>query len=243
MDGSTPGFSVHHQLPELAQTHVHRIGDAIQPSHPLSSPSPPACVWDTEIFKKRSSRCCPPETYTLWENRPKNIVLFVGCHLYQIHSTQHSGWTISWKCWLLTNACLSVQLFATPWILACQASLPMEFSRQEYWSGKPFPSLQDLPDSGIEPITPALQADSLPSVSWSLLKLMSIESVMPSNHPIIGHPLLLPSVFPSIRVFSSESVLPIRWSKDWSFSFSISPSNEYLRLISFRLDWLDLLAV
>ena len=140
MDGSTPGFSVHHQLPELAQTHVHRIGDAIQPSHPLSSPSPPACVWDTEIFKKRSSRCCPPETYTLWENRPKNIVLFVGCHLYQISSTRHSGWTISWKCWLLTNACLSVQLFATPWILACQASLPMEFSRQEYWSGKPFPS-------------------------------------------------------------------------------------------------------
>ena len=80
--------------------------------------------------------------------------------------------------------------------------------------------------------------------SWSLLKLMSIKSVMPSNHLIPCHPLLLlPSVFPSIRVFSSESVLPIRWPKDWSFSFSISPSDEYSGLISFRMDWLDLLAV
>ena len=83
-----------------------------------------------------------------------------------------------------------------------------------------------------------------PSISWSLLKLMSIESVMPSNHLILGHPLLLPSsVFLSIRVFSNEQVICIRWPKYWSFSFSISPSNEYLGLISFRMDWLDLLAV
>ena len=80
--------------------------------------------------------------------------------------------------------------------------------------------------------------------SWSLLKLMSIESVMPSNHLILCHSLLLPpSMFPSIRVFSNESVLRIRWSKYWSFSFSISLSNEYSGLISFRFDWLDLLAV
>ena len=80
--------------------------------------------------------------------------------------------------------------------------------------------------------------------SWSLLKLMSIESVMPSNHLILCCPLLLlPSIFPSIRVFSNESVLCIRWAKYWSFSFSISPSNEYSGLISFRMDWLDLLAV
>ena len=72
---------------------------------------------------------------------------------------------------------------------------------------------------------------------------MSIESVMPSNHLILCRPLLLPSIFPSIRVFSSESVLHIRWPKFWSFSFNISPSNEYPRLISFRMDWLDLLAV
>ena len=78
----------------------------------------------------------------------------------------------------------------------------------------------------------------------SLLKLMSIESVMPSNHLILCHPLLLPpSIFPSIRVFSIESLLRIRWPKYWSFNFSISPSNEYSGLISFRMDWLDLLGV
>ena len=77
----------------------------------------------------------------------------------------------------------------------------------------------------------------------SLLKLMSIELVMPSNHLILCHPLLLPSIFPSIRVFSNESVLCIRWPKYWSFSFRISPSDEYSGLISFRIDRLDLLAV
>ena len=100
-----------------------------------------------------------------------------------------------------------VQLFATPWTAAHQASLSI-------------------------------------TNSWSLLKLMSIELVMPSNHLILCCPLLLPpSIFPSIRVFSSESVLCIRWPKYWSFSFSISPSNEYSGLIFFRMDWLDLLAV
>ena len=80
--------------------------------------------------------------------------------------------------------------------------------------------------------------------SWSLLKLGSIESVMPSNHLILCRPILLPpSIFPSIRVFSNESVLLIRWPKYWSFSFSISPSNEYSGLTSFRMEWLDLLAV
>ena len=80
--------------------------------------------------------------------------------------------------------------------------------------------------------------------SWSSLNLMSIESVMPSNHLILCHSLLLPpSTFPNVRVFSSESVLCIRWPKYWSFSFSISPSNEYSALISFRMNWLDLLAV
>ena len=80
--------------------------------------------------------------------------------------------------------------------------------------------------------------------SQSLLKFMSTESVMPANHPILCHPLLLlPSIFPSIRVFSSESALRIRWPKYWSFSFSISPSNEHSGLISFRMDWFDLLAV
>ena len=94
------------------------------------------------------------------------------------------------------------------------------------------------------PWTAAHQASLSITNSQNLLKLMSIESVMPSNHLILCHPLLLlPSIFPSIRVFSNESVLRIRWPKYWSFSFSIIPSNEYSGLISFRMDWLDLLAV
>ena len=100
-----------------------------------------------------------------------------------------------------------VQLFATPWTAACQASLSI-------------------------------------TNSWSLPKLMSNESVMPSSHLILCHPLLLlPSIFPSIRVFSIESALHMRWPKYWSFSFNISPSNEHPGLISFRMDWLDLLVV
>ena len=94
------------------------------------------------------------------------------------------------------------------------------------------------------PWTAARQASLSITNAQRLLKLMCIASVMPSNHVILCHPLLLtPSVFPSIRVFSNESVLCIMWPKDWSFSFSISPSNEYLGLISFRMDRLDLLAV
>ena len=100
-----------------------------------------------------------------------------------------------------------VQLFATPWIAACQASLSITDSR-------------------------------------SSLRLTSIESVMPSSHLILCHPLLLlPPIPPSIRVFSDESTLPMRWPKYWSFSFSIIPSKEHPGLISFRMDWLDLLAI
>ena len=96
----------------------------------------------------------------------------------------------------------------------------------------------------VIPWTAACQASLSISNFWSLLMLMSTESVMPSNHLILCHPLLLPpSIFPSIRVFSNESVRRIKWPKYWSFSFSISPSNEYSGLISFRMDWLDLLAV
>ena len=99
-----------------------------------------------------------------------------------------------------------VQLFATPWTIARQASLPI-------------------------------------INSWSLLKCMSIESVIPSTHFVLCHPLLLPSIFPRIRIFSKESVLSIRWRKYWGICFSIRPSNEYSRLTSFKIDWLDLLAV
>ena len=113
-----------------------------------------------------------------------------------------------YKCKFTSVQLLSrVQLFVTPWIAACQASLSITNSQ-------------------------------------SLPKLMSIELVMSSNHLILCHPLLLlPSIFPSIRVLSNESDLHIRWPKYWRFSFGISPSNEHSALISFRMDWLDLLAV
>ena len=94
------------------------------------------------------------------------------------------------------------------------------------------------------PWTAACQASLSFTISWNLVKLTSIESVMPSNHLILCHPLLpLPSIFPSIMVFSNELAVCIRWTKHWSFSFSISPSNEHLGFISFRMDWFDLLVV
>ena len=96
----------------------------------------------------------------------------------------------------------------------------------------------------VTPWTAACQASLTFTISQRLLRLMSIESVMPSNHLILCQPLLLlPSIFPSIRVFSNESVLHIGWPKYWSFSFSIGPSNEYSGLISFRINWVDFLAV
>ena len=109
-----------------------------------------------------------------------------------------------------------------------------------------FSSVQSLSPVQLfaTPWTVVCQASLSITNSWSMLKLMSIELMMPFNHLILCHPLLLPpSVFPSIRVFSDESVLRIRWPKYWSLSFSTSLSNEYPGLISFRMDWLDLLAV
>ena len=118
------------------------------------------------------------------------------------------------------------------------------YSRYKYSHHEPTGSVQLLSHVQLfaTPRTAAHQASLSITNSRSLLKLMSIESVMPSNHLILCHPLLLlPSIFPSIRVFSNESVLHIRWPKYWSFAFS--PSNEYSGLISFKMDWLDLLAV
>ena len=110
-----------------------------------------------------------------------------------------------------------------------------------------FSSVQSLSHGQLlaTPWTAACQASLFITNSWSLLKLMSIESVMPSNNLVFCRSpcLLLPSIFPSIRVFSNESALHIRWPKYWSFSFNISPSNEYSGLISFRMDWFYLLAV
>ena len=133
-----------------------------------------------------------------------------------------------------------VRLFATPWMAAYNAPRSMGFSRQEYWSGLPFPQVCPTP----RPRTAARQASLSFTISWTLLKLMPIELVMASNHLIRCRPLLLlPSIFPGIKVFSTELALHIRWPKYWSFSFSISPSNEYSGLISFRIDWFDFLTV
>ena len=141
-----------------------------------------------------------------------------------------------------------VQLFTTPWTTACQATLSMGFSRQEYWSGLPVPTpanqnqFSSVSQLFAIPWTAAHQASLSMTNSWSLPKLMSIESVMPSNHLILCHSLLLlPSTFPSVRVFSNESVLHIRWPKYGSFSFSISPSNEYSGLLGLT-GWISLLS-
>ena len=123
--------------------------------------------------------------------------------------------------------------------------LPLQFF-ERVLEGYAFSSVQLLSrvQLFLTPWTSVCQASLSITNSWSLLKLTSILLVMPSNHLILCHPpLLLLSIFPSIRVFSNESVLCIRWPKYWSFSFSISPSNEYSGLIPFRMDWLDLLAV
>ena len=95
----------------------------------------------------------------------------------------------------------------------------------------------------VTPWTAARQASLSLTISWILPKFISIKSMMPSNHLVLCRPLLLPSIFPSIRVLSNESAVCIRWPKYWSFDFSISPSKEYLRLISFKIDWFDLFAI
>ena len=121
-----------------------------------------------------------------------------------------------------------------------------EEKSERHWISDQFSSVQSLNRVWlfVTPWTAAHQASLSITNSWSLLKLMSIKSVTPSNHLILCHPLLLPpSIFLSIRVFLNESALCIRWPKYWSFSFNISLSNEYSGLISFRMDWLDLLAV
>ena len=143
----------------------------------------------------------------------KNFLLYFLCRLFislislGAHLPYFPSWSLTKHQFSSVQSLSRVQLFATPWTAARQASLSITNSR-------------------------------------SLLKLTSIELVRPSNHLIFCRPLLLPpSIFPSIRVFSNELVLCIRWPKYWSFSFSISPSNEHPGLISFSMDWLDLLAV
>ena len=121
------------------------------------------------------------------------------------------------------------------WLWESQWEIPVQFS-----CSVTSDSLQPHGLQHTRPACPSRQASLSITNSWSLLRLISIESVMPFNHLILCHPLLLPSIFPSIRVFSNKSVLHIMWPKYWSFSFNISSYNEYSGLISFRIDWFDL---
>ena len=137
-------------------------------------------------------------------------------------------------------------LLKKDWALELSIPGPAASRASSVLHGVQFSSVQSLSCLRLfaTPWTAARQASLSIANSQSLLKLMPIESVMPSNHLILCCPLLLPpSIFPSISIFSNESALRIRWPKYWSFSFSISPSNEYSGLISFRMDWLDFLAV
>ena len=161
MNRSTPGLPVHHQLPESTQTHVHWVGDAIQPSHPLSFPSPPALNLSQHqgLFQWVSS-----------SHQVAKVLEFQFQH-------QSFQWTpglisLGWTGWISlqskrlsrifsnTTVLSHVQLFVTPWTIQS-----MEFSRPEYWSGYPFPSPGDLPNPGTEPRSPSLQGDSLKEVN------------------------------------------------------------------------------
>ena len=177
MDCSSPGFPVHHQLPEPTQTHVQRVSDAIQPYHPLSIPFP--CL----------------QSFLALGSFPVSQFFSLGGQSIGV-SASASVSSVQFSCSIVSN------------------SLRPHESQH---ARPPCPS----PTSGIH-------SDSRPSSQ--------------SSHLILCRPLLLlPSVFPSIRVFSNELALPIRWPKYWSFSFSISPSNKYSGLI--MMDWFDLLAV
>ena len=190
MDCSMPGFPVHHQLPELSQTHVHRVGDDIQPSHPLSSPSlsmfPSIRAFSKELVLHIRWPKYWSFSFSISPSNEYSGMISFRIDWFDLFAVQ--GTLKSFLPAVLIRFS-HVQLFATPWTAARQVSLSF-------------------------------------MIAWSLLKFMFIQSVMPSNHLILYHLLLLPSIFPSIRVFSNESVLHIRWLKYWSFCFCISPSNE-----------------
>ena len=214
MNCSTPGLPVHHQFLEFTQTHVHRVGDAIQPSHPVVPFS--SCPQSLP-----ASDTCP----TRW---------ILQSPLYNCGT-----WGPEKLCpW--TEATQPVSHGHPAWVQECRAPMTILCSFCRYQFSSVAQSCltlcnpMDWSTIGLLSITN----------SQSLLKLMSTELVMPSNHLILCHPLLLPPlIFPIIRVFSNESAFHIRWPKCWSFSFNISPSNEHSGLISFRMDWLDLLEV
>ena len=246
IDCNTTGFPVHHWLPTLVQTHVHWIGDAIQPSHPLSSPSHP-------VFNLSQH-----QGLFQWVSSLHQVAKVLELQL-QHQSFQWIFRIAFFENWVVQSPFSprdSQESFPTPQFKSIN-SLALSFLYSptftpihDYWKNGSFDSVsqsvQSLSHVSLfaTPWTAAHQASLSLTKSGSLPKLMSIESVMPPNLLILCCPLLLPpSIFLSIRVFSNEWVLLMRWPKYWTFSFSISPSNEYSGLVSFRMDWLNLLAV
>ena len=238
---NSAGFPVLRYLPEFAWILVHWVSDAIQPSHPLlPSSSPPSSVFlSIRVFSSDSALCISGQTIR-------------ASALIPPMNIQTTGW--HWKLEFPNLRVLfkKVTLCARIHVSLCRSHflccLPFAFTswcfylkdKQKYqWKE----SVESLCVS--DSLWPHRQQHAwLPCPSWTpkAYKLMAIESVMPSNHLILCHPLLLlPAIFPSIRVFSSESVLHIMWPKYWSFSFNISTSNEYSGLISYTVDWFDLL--
>ena len=254
---STTGFPVHHQLLETLKL-VSMV--SVMPSNHLLLCLPllllPSIFPSIRIFSNES--VLPIRWPNYWSfsfsispsNEYSGLISFmiIWLDLLAVQGTlksllQHHSSKTSILQWFNSIQSLScVRLFATPWTIACQAPLSMGFLQARI-SSVQFSSVTQLCLTLCEPMDCSTPGLPVLTNSQSLLKLTSIESVMPSNHLILCHPLLLPpSIFPSIKVFSNESVLRMRWPKDWSFSFNMSPS-EYSGLISFRIDWLDLLAV
>ena len=240
MDCSTPGFPVHHQLPELA--HVFRLisVESVMPANHLFLCHPhillPSVFPSIRVFSSELA------LYIRW---PK----YWSFSFSISPSNEYSGlisFRIDWfdlHTVLGTLKSLLQHHSSKASILWHSGFFMVQLSHPYMTTGKTINSVQSL--SRIQlfatPWTAACQVSLSFAIFWNLLKFKPIESMMPSNHLILCCPLLLPSIFPSIRVFSNESGLRIRWPKYWSFSFSISPSNVYSELISFRMDWFDLL--
>ena len=199
MDCSMPGLFVHHQLLEFTQTRVHWIGDAIQTSHPLSSPSSPAFNLSQH------------QSLFQWVSSSHQVAKILEFQL------QHQSFQ-----WTPRTDLLQDGLVGSLTVQGTLKSLTAPKQCTHLVVQSPSHVL-----SFVTPWTAALQASLFLTISLSLPKFMSIELVMPSNHLVLCHPLLLPSVFPSIRVFSNELAVCIRWSANWSFSFNISLPSEY----------------
>ena len=244
MNCSTSGLPVHHHLPEFTQTRVHRVRDAIQPSHPLSSPSPPAPnpSQHQSLFQWVNSShevAKVLELSALASFLPKKSQSYSFQRNPRVDLLQNG--LVGSPCIVIMHWCFSFWLTSLCIIGFSLIHLIRIYSNVFFFSSV---QLLSCVRFFVTPWIAAHQASLSITNSQSSLRFTSIESVMSSSHLILCWPLLLlPPIPPSSRVFSNESTLHMRWPKYWSFSFSIIPSKEIPGLISFRMDWLDLLAL